>query len=111
MLANPPFDISDWWHGSHEGDPPQGYANCAWVQHMLHYLKDSGRAVVVLANGSMSSSQNNEGVIRAAMVDADLVEVMAEGDSTRDTMNAEVLKTLAAVESGLTASVQKLARP
>ena len=83
ILANPPFNISDWWHGSlegdprwHYGDPPQGNANTAWLQHMLHHLKDTGRAGIVLANGSMSSSQNNEGVIRAAMVDADVVEVM-----------------------------------
>jgi type I restriction enzyme M protein len=83
ILANPPFNISDWWHGSlegdprwHYGDPPQGNANYAWLQHMLHHLKPSGRAGIVLANGSMSSSQNNEGVIRAAMVEADVVEVM-----------------------------------
>jgi type I restriction enzyme M protein len=83
ILANPPFNISDWWHGSLEGDPrwvygdpPQGNANYAWLQHILHHLKPTGRAGIVLANGSMSSSQNNEGQIRAAMVDADLVEVM-----------------------------------
>ncbi|MEX8505261.1 type I restriction-modification system subunit M [Leptothrix ochracea] len=83
ILANPPFNISDWWHGSLEGDPrwvygdpPQGNANYAWLQHMLYHLKPSGRAGIVLANGSMSSSQNNEGVIRAAMVEADVVEVM-----------------------------------
>ena len=83
ILANPPFNISDWWHGSLEGDPrweygtpPQGNANYAWLQHMLHHLKPSGRAGIVLANGSMSSSQNNEGSIRAAMVEADVVEIM-----------------------------------
>jgi type I restriction enzyme M protein len=83
ILANPPFNISDWWHGSlegdarwHYGDPPHGNANYAWLQHMLHHLKPTGRAGIVLANGSMSSSQNNEGQIRAAMVDADVVEVM-----------------------------------
>ena len=83
VLANPPFNISDWWHGSLEGDPrwvygtpPQGNANYAWLQHMLHHLRPTGRAGIVLANGSMSSSQNNEGVIRAAMVEADVVEVM-----------------------------------
>jgi len=83
ILANPPFNISDWWHGSLTGDPrwvygdpPQGNANYAWLQHMLHHLKPTGRAGIVLANGSMSSSQNNEGVIRAAMVEADVVEVM-----------------------------------
>lgn len=83
VLANPPFNISDWWHGSLEGDPrwvygtpPQGNANYAWLQHMLYHLKSTGRAGIVLANGSMSSSQNSEGEIRRAMVDADKVEVM-----------------------------------
>ncbi|MDP1664507.1 MAG: class I SAM-dependent DNA methyltransferase [Methylobacter sp.] len=83
VLANPPFNISDWWHGSLEGDPrwiygtpPLGNANYAWLQHMLHHLKPAGRAGIVLANGSMSSSQNSEGDIRRAMVDADKVEVM-----------------------------------
>ena len=83
ILANPPFNISDWWHGSLEGDPrwvygtpPQGNANYAWLQHMLYHLKPDGRAGIVLANGSMSSSQNSEGDIRRAMVDADVVEVM-----------------------------------
>ncbi|WP_460054070.1 class I SAM-dependent DNA methyltransferase [Pseudomonas sp. S2_D06] len=83
VLANPPFNISDWWHGSLDGDPrwvygtpPQGNANYAWLQHMLFHLKSSGRAGIVLANGSMSSSQNSEGDIRRAMVEADVVEVM-----------------------------------
>jgi type I restriction enzyme M protein len=83
ILANPPFNISDWWHASltgdarwTHGDPPQGNANYAWLQHMLHHLKPTGRAGIVLANGSMSSSQNSEGQIRAAMVEADVVEVM-----------------------------------
>ena len=83
VLANPPFNISDWWHGSLDGDPrwvygtpPQGNANYAWLQHMLYHLKPNGRAGIVLANGSMSSSQNSEGEIRKAMVEADVVEVM-----------------------------------
>ena len=83
ILANPPFNISDWWHGSLEGDPrwvygtpPQGNANYAWLLHMLYHLKPTGRAGIVLANGSMSSSQNSEGDIRKAMVEADVVEVM-----------------------------------
>ena len=83
ILANPPFNVSDWWHGSLEGDPrwvygtpPQGNANYAWLQHMLHHLKPGSRAGIVLANGSMSSSQNSEGTIRRAMVEADVVEVM-----------------------------------
>jgi type I restriction enzyme M protein len=83
VLANPPFNISDWWHASltgdprwQYGDPPLGNANYAWLQHILHHLKPTGRAGIVLANGSMNSSQNNEGQIRAAIVDADVVEVM-----------------------------------
>lgn len=83
VLANPPFNISDWWHGSLEGDPrwvygtpPHGNANYAWLQHTLYHLKSTGRAGIVLANGSMSSSQKSEGDIRRAMVDADKVEVM-----------------------------------
>ncbi len=83
ILANPPFNISDWWHGSltgdprwEYGDPPAGNANYAWLQHMLYHLKPTGRAGIVLANGSMSSSQNSEGDIRRAMVEADVVEVM-----------------------------------
>ena len=83
ILANPPFNISDWWHGSLEGDarwvygtPPAGNANYAWLQHMLYHLKPNGRAGIVLANGSMSSSQNSEGDIRRAMVENDVVEVM-----------------------------------
>ena len=83
ILANPPFNISDWWHASltgdprwTHGDPPPGNANYAWLMHMLHHLKPTGRAGIVLANGSMSSSQNSEGQIRAAMVEADVVEVM-----------------------------------
>jgi len=84
ILANPPFNISDWggerlrddkrWH---YGTPPPGNANFAWVQHIVHHLAPAGVAGFVLANGSMSSSQNSEGDIRRAMVDADVVEVMA----------------------------------
>ena len=83
VVAGPPFNISDWWHASltgdprwTHGDPPPGNANYAWLMHMLHHLKPTGRAGIVLANGSMSSSQNSEAQIRAAMVDADVVEVM-----------------------------------
>jgi type I restriction enzyme M protein len=83
ILANPPFNISDWWHASltgdprwEFGDPPAGNANYAWLQHMLYHLKPTGRAGIVLANGSMSSTQNSEGDIRRAMVERDVVEVM-----------------------------------
>ncbi len=83
VLANPPFNISDWGGERLAGDkrwaygaPPAGNANYAWLQHILHHLSPRGQAGVVLANGSMSSNQNNEGAIRRAMVDADVVDVM-----------------------------------
>lgn len=83
VLANPPFNISDWggdllaedkrWQ---YGTPPKRNANFAWLQHILHQLAPHGRAGVVLANGSMSSSTRGEGAIRQALVSADLVECM-----------------------------------
>ena len=83
ILANPPFNISDWdgdkltddprWV---HGIPPKGNANFAWLQHMLARLSSRGRAGIVLANGSMSSQQSGEGEIRKAMVKADMVECM-----------------------------------
>ncbi|WP_346380626.1 class I SAM-dependent DNA methyltransferase [Acidithiobacillus sp.] len=83
ILANPPFNISDWGGDKLASDPrwvygtpPAGNANYAWLQHILWHLKPTGMAGVVLANGSMSSNQNNEGTIRRAMVDADVVEIM-----------------------------------
>ena len=83
ILANPPFNISDWWNASLENDarwaygqPPAGNANYAWLQHMLYHLAPHGRAGIVLANGSMSSGQSGEGEIRKAMVEADVVEAL-----------------------------------
>ncbi|MBB3773240.1 type I restriction enzyme M protein [Angulomicrobium tetraedrale] len=76
ILANPPFNISDW--GGERlredarwayGTPPAGNANFAWVQHIVHHLAPAGVAGVVLANGSMSSTQNNEGAIRQALIE------------------------------------------
>jgi type I restriction enzyme M protein len=83
VMANPPFNISDWWNAKLEGDPrwefgtpPQGNANYAWLQHIFYHLAPGGRAGIVLANGSMSSSQNNEGIIRREMIERDAVECM-----------------------------------
>ena len=83
ILANPPFNISDWGGEKYESDPrwvygrpPVGNANYAWLQHMLWKLRPGGEAGVVLANGSMSSNQSREGQIREAMVRGDVVEVM-----------------------------------
>ena len=83
ILANPPFNVSDWsgdrlrkdkrWKF---GPPPVGNANFAWVQHIIHHLSASGAAGFVLANGSMSSNQSGEGEIRKAIVEADLVDCM-----------------------------------
>ena len=83
IMANPPFNISDWGGEKYESDPrwkfgrpPVGNANYAWLQHMLWKLRPGGQAGVVLANGSMSSNQNGEGQIREAMIRGDVVEVM-----------------------------------
>lgn len=83
ILANPPFNISDWggerlredgrWQ---YGTPPVGNANYAWMQHMVSHLAPSGIAGFVLANGSMSSNQSGEGEIRKSLIDADLVDCM-----------------------------------
>ena len=83
ILANPPFNVSDWggerltddkrWQ---HGVPPKGNANFAWVQHIVHHLAPKGAAGFVLANGSMSSAQSGEGEIRKNLVEADLVDCM-----------------------------------
>ena len=83
ILANPPFNDSDWggerlredvrWRF---GIPSAGNANYAWLQHMLHHLAPNGTAGVVLANGSMSSAHSGEGEIRKAMVEGDVVDCM-----------------------------------
>jgi type I restriction enzyme M protein len=81
ILANPPFNDSDWggerlredarWK---YGVPPTGNANFAWVQHFISHLAPNGIAGFVLANGSMSSNQSGEGEIRKAIIEADLVD-------------------------------------
>ncbi len=83
ILANPPFNVSD-WRGERLRDdkrwqfgvPPVGNANFAWVQHIIHHLAPTGVAGFVLANGSMSSNQSGEGEIRKNIVEADLVDCM-----------------------------------
>lgn len=88
ILANPPFNISDWGGERLEGDkrwvygtPPAGNANYAWLQHILYHLGPKGQAGVVLANGSMTSNQNNEGIIRRAMIEGHVVdEQLVRGD-------------------------------
>ena len=81
ILANPPFNMSDWGQESLRDDvrwkygaPPPGNANFAWVQHIIHHLSPTGVAGFVLANGSMSSKQSGEGEIRKRIVEADLVD-------------------------------------
>jgi type I restriction enzyme M protein len=83
VLANPPFNDSDWRGELLKDDPrwaygvpPAGNANFAWVQHFIHHLAPAGMAGFVLANGSLSSSQSGEGDIRRAIVEADLVDCM-----------------------------------
>ena len=83
ILANPPFNVSDWGGNRLQSDqrwqhgvPPVGNANFAWVQHMAHHLAPSGVAGFVLANGSMSSNQSGEGAIRRNLIEANLVDCM-----------------------------------
>lgn len=83
ILANPPFNISDWGGQRLREDkrwvygvPPVGNANFAWVQHFIHHLAPNGIAGFVLANGSMSSNSSGEGEIRQAIIEADLVDCM-----------------------------------
>jgi type I restriction enzyme M protein len=80
-MANPPFNVSDWWQPQLEGDarweygtPPAGNANFAWLQHITHHLAPRGTAGVVLANGSLSSEQSGEGDIRRQLVERDVVD-------------------------------------
>lgn len=83
VLANPPFNDSDWsgelvqedvrWRF---GAPPVNNANFAWIQHIYHHLNANGVAGIVMANGSMSSMQSGEGDIRRAMVEADAVDAI-----------------------------------
>ena len=81
VLANPPFNDSDWFRKDDDvrwqyGVPPKGNPNFAWVQHFIHHLAPQGMARFVLANGSMSSNQSGEGEIRKALIEADLVDCM-----------------------------------
>jgi type I restriction enzyme M protein len=81
ILANPPFNVSNWWDAKLADDPrweyglpPEGNANFAWVQHFIHHLSPKGTAGFVLANGSLSSKSSGEGEIRRRLVEADLVD-------------------------------------
>lgn len=81
ILANPPFNISDWGGARLKDDirwkygvPSEGNANYAWLQHMVHHLAPHGYAGVVLANGSLSSNQSSEGDIRKKMIEEDIVD-------------------------------------
>ena len=81
IMANPPFNLSDWGADKLANDkrwqygiPPAGNANFAWMQHMIHHLSPVGRIGLVLANGALSSQTGGEGTIRQKIVEADLVE-------------------------------------
>lgn len=83
IMANPPFNIREWWNEKladdvrwKYGTPPEGNANFAWLQHMIYHLAPHGSMALLLANGSMSSTTNSEGDIREAVLNADLVECM-----------------------------------
>lgn len=83
IIANPPFNVSDWsgdilrndgrWK---YGTPPQGNANYAWIQHFLYHLAPTGTAGFVLAKGSLTSNTSNEGEIRKALIEANLIDAI-----------------------------------
>ena len=81
IMANPPFNLSDWGADKLQDDvrwkygiPPASNANFAWLQHMIHHLAPNGRIGMVLANGSLSSQSGGEGDIRKNIINADLVD-------------------------------------
>jgi type I restriction enzyme M protein len=81
IIANPPFNQSDWGQEILQEDarwkygiPPSGNANFAWMQHMLYHLATNGIMATVLANGSLSSNTSGEGEIRKKLIENDLVE-------------------------------------
>ncbi len=81
IMANPPFNLSDWGADKLKDDvrwqygmPPSGNANFAWLQHMIYHLAPNGKMGMVLANGSLSSQSGGEGEIRKNIINADLVE-------------------------------------
>ena len=82
ILANPPFNVSDWSGEKLQGDarwqygtPPTGNANFAWMQHFLYHLSPKGQAGVVLSKGALTSKTSGEGDIRAALVkDANVID-------------------------------------
>ncbi len=83
ILANPPFNFSDWSGDQLREDirwkygvPPEGNANYAWLQHFVHKLSPNGTAGIVLANGSMNSNTGGEGDIRRNMIDAGIIDCM-----------------------------------
>ena len=83
ILANPPFNMSDWGGQRLREDtrwkfgiPPVNNANYAWIQHFIHHLSPNGIAGFVMANGSMSTNTASEGEIRRNMIEADLVDCM-----------------------------------
>lgn len=83
VLANPPFNISDWGGNKLTEDvrwkygvPPEGNANYAWLEHIIYHLAPNGVAGVVLANGALSSNTSNEGVIRKNLIEAKIVDAI-----------------------------------
>ncbi len=107
ILANPPFNDSDWgqprlvddprWKF---GTPPAGNANYAWLQHMIDKLGQNGKAAIVLANGSLSSTTSNEAEIRKSIILGDLVEaIIALPDKEEVVQNLLIKPLIRAVDN------------
>jgi type I restriction enzyme M protein len=84
ILANPPFNLNDWYTKALKDDPrwkqfglpPEGNANYAWIEHMIYHLASHGQAGFIMANGSMTTNTSGEGEIRKKIIEADLVDCM-----------------------------------
>ncbi len=81
VIANPPFNVSNWWDAKLADDPrwkfgtpPEGNANYAWVQHFIYHLSPKGTAGFVLASGALSSKDGGEDAIRQKLVEANLID-------------------------------------
>ena len=102
IMANPPFNLSDWGADKLKDDvrwqygmPPAGNANFAWLQHMIYHLAPAGKIGMVLANGSLSSQSGGEGEIRKNIINADLVECIIAMDARKlGTMVSRKLREL-----------------
>lgn len=81
IMANPPFNLKDWWSPTLSDDPrweyavpPKGNANYAWISHILSHLDDDGKAAIVLSNGTMTGTSKEEFAIRYGLINDNFLD-------------------------------------